>query len=153
MAESHGMHTQSTRRHTSETPLGSRKVYVQGSTPAMRVPMREIVLASTRTPTGQLEANPPLRVYDTSGPYTDPAFTPDLQQGLPPQRLGWILARGDVESLSMPSSAYRKQRDADPSLDAIRFPSPRQPLRAKPGTRVTQMHYARRGTITPEMEF
>src|SRR5499427_5717096 len=133
--------------------LGSRKVYVPGSTPEMRIPMREVTLTPTRTPTGQLEVNPPLRLYDTSGPYTDPTFTPDLQQGLPPQRLEWILARGDTEELAEPSSAYRKQRQADPALDFIRFAAPRLPRRAKPGKCVTQMHYARRGAITPEMEF
>jgi phosphomethylpyrimidine synthase len=115
--------------------------------------MREVTLSATRTPTGQMEANPPIRLYDTSGPYTDPTFTPDLRQGLPPLRLGWILGRGDVEELPEPTSMYRKQREADPTLDSIRFPSPRKPLRARPGRRVTQMHYARRGEITPEMEF
>src|SRR6266702_2020355 len=135
------------------TRLGSRKVYVPGSTPEMRVPMREVVLTPTRMPTGQLESNPPLRLYDTSGPYTDPTFTPDLQQGLPPQRLEWILARGDTEELPEPSSAYRKQRQADPTLAFIRFAAPRLPRRARPGKCVTQMHYARRGEITPEMEF
>jgi phosphomethylpyrimidine synthase len=100
-----------------------------------------------------MEANPPIRLYDTSGPYTDPTFTPNLRQGLPAQRLGWILGHGDVEELPAPSSTYRKQREADPTLDSIRFPSPRRPLRARDGRRVTQMHYARRGEITPEMEF
>ena len=98
-----------------------------------------------------MESNPPLRLYDTSGPYTDPTFTPDLNQGLPPLRLAWILGRGDVEELPAPSSDYRQQREADP-----RWPpsvSSAKPLRAKPGRRVTQMHYARRGEITPEMEF
>src|SRR5215510_3647831 len=151
--------TNGTQRHrargngTETSQLGSRKVYVLGSTPEMRVPMREVTLSATRTPTGHMEANPPLRLYDTSGPYTDPTFTPELRQGLPAQRLGWILGRGDVETLAAPSSAYRKQREVDPTLDSIRFPSPRKPLRARSGRRVTQMHYARRGEITPEMEF
>jgi phosphomethylpyrimidine synthase len=126
---------------------------VLGSTPEMRIPMREVTLSATRTPAGQMEANPPIRLYDTSGPYTDPTFTPDLRQGLPAQRLAWILGRSDVEELPEPSSLYRKQREADPTLDSIRFPSPRQPLRARSGHRVTQMYYARRGEITPEMEF
>src|SRR4029434_6447358 len=112
-----------------------------------------VTLSATRTPTGQMEDNPPLRLYDTSGPYTDPTFTPELRQGLPAQRLGWILGRGDVEELPEPSSLYRKQREATPTLDSIRFPAPRKPLRARSGRRVTQMHYARRGEITPEMEF
>ncbi len=151
--------TNGTQRHKARengvdaSQLGSRKVYVQGSTPEMRIPMREVTLSATRTPTGQLEANPPIRLYDTSGPYTDPTFTPDLHQGLPAQRLGWILGRGDVEALPEPSSDYRKQREADPTLASIRFAAPRKPLRARSGQRVTQMHYARRGEITPEMEF
>jgi len=151
--------TNGTQRHTARdngvdaSQLGSRKVYVQGSTPELRIPMREVTLSPTRTPTGQMEANPPLRLYDTSGPYTDPTFTPDLHQGLPAQRLGWILGRGDVEALPEPSSDYRKQREADPALDSIRFAAPRKPLRARSGRRVTQMHYARRGELTPEMEF
>lgn len=120
-----------------------RKVYVTGSRPDLRVPMREVVL----TP-----PNPPLRLYDTSGPYTDPAYQADLRRGLPPLRLPWILARGDVETLPAPSSPYHRQRLADPQLAALRFPNPRQPLRAKPGKRVTQMHYARRGEITEAME-
>ncbi len=111
--------------HASQ--LGSRKVYVPGSTPEMRIPMREVTLTPTRTPTGQMEINPPLRLYDTSGPYTDPTFTPELRQGLPPLRLGWILGRGDSEELAAPSSAYRKQREADPTLDSLRFASPRKP--------------------------
>jgi phosphomethylpyrimidine synthase len=151
--------TNGTQRHRAREnganagQLGSRKVYVPGSTPEMRIPMREVTLTPTRTPTGQMEVNPPLRLYDTSGPYTDPTFTPNLRQGLPPLRLGWILGRGDSEELTEPSSAYRKQREADPTLDSLRFPSPRKPRRAQSGQRVTQMHYARRGEITPEMEF
>src|SRR5215475_10337456 len=108
--------TNGTQRHRARgngskaNQLGSRKVYVLGSTPEMRIPMREVTLSATRTPTGQMEANPPIRLYDTSGPYTDPTFTPDLRQGLPPLRLGWILGRGDSEELAEPSSDYRKQR-------------------------------------------
>jgi phosphomethylpyrimidine synthase len=152
--ETNGTQRHRARGNGAETSkLGSHKVYVPGRTPDMRVPMREVTLSATRTPTGQMEANPPIRLYDTSGPYTDPTFTPDLRQGLPPLRLRWILGRGDVEELPEPSSLYRKQREADPTLDAIRFPSPRKPLRARPSRRVTQMHYARRGEITPEMEF
>ena len=131
----------------------SSRVYVMGTAPGVRVPMREVLLTPTRLPGGGEEANPPLRLYDTSGPYSDPAFTPDLNQGLPPLRLHWILSRRDVEELATPSSDYRLQREADPRLAAIRFVNLRKPLRAKPGKRVTQMHYARRGEITPEMEF
>jgi phosphomethylpyrimidine synthase len=122
----------------------SRKIYVTGSRPDIRVPMREIALS---------EGNPPLRLYDTSGPYTDPEPHVDIKQGFPPLRLPWILGRGDVEELTGPSSLYRRQRESDPSLGGVRFASVRRPLRAKPGRRVTQMHYARRGGITPEMEF
>jgi phosphomethylpyrimidine synthase len=131
----------------------SSKVYVRGTTPGVRVPMREVLLTPTRLPGGGEEANPSLRLYDTSGPYSDPAFTPDLNQGLPLLRAAWILGRGDVEELASPSSNYRQQREADPRLAAIRFVNLRKPLRAKPGKRVTQMYYARRGEITPEMEF
>ncbi len=122
----------------------SHKIYIAGSRPDIRVPMREIALS---------EGNPPLRLYDTSGPYTDPEAHPDIKQGLPPLRLPWILGRGDVEELPGSSSDYRRQRDSDPSLGGVRFASVRPPLQAKPGRRVTQMHYARRGEITPEMEF
>ncbi len=122
----------------------SRKVYLTGSSPDIRVPMREITLSG---------GNPPLRLYDTSGPYTDPAAEVDIKRGLPPLRLAWILERGDVDELPGPSSEYRRQRESDPSLGGVRFASVRRPLRAKPGQRVTQMHYARRGEITPEMEF
>src|SRR5881296_2043117 len=122
----------------------SSKVYITGSRPDLRVPMREIALSG---------GNPPLRLYDTSGPYTDPDAQIDLKRGLPPMRLPWILGRGNVEELPGPTSAYRRRRDEDPSLGGVRFASVRLPHRAKPGSRVTQMHYARRGEITPEMEF
>ena len=122
----------------------SRKVYLQGSQPDLRVPMREIALSG---------GNAPLRLYDTSGPYTDPDADVDLKRGLPPLRLAWILGRGDVEELPGPSSLYRRSREDDPALGGVRFASVRRPLRARAGRRVTQMHYARRGEITPEMEF
>ena len=148
---------QARQNGTAETetpsPIGTRKVYVTGGQPDMQVPMREIVLTPTRTATGGTEPNPSIRLYDTSGPYTDPTFTPDLQQGLPPKRLAWIRARGDVEDLVAPSSVYRQQREADPTLQALRFVTQRQILRARSGKTVTQMHYARRGEVTPEMEF
>ena len=131
----------------------SRKVYLTGTTPGVRVPVCEITLTPTKLPGGGEEENPSLRLYDTSGPYTDPAYEPDLQKGLGPLRLAWIRGRGDTEELPAPSSAYRKQREADPSLTAIRFVTNRPLLRARPGHTVTQMHYARRGEITPEMEF
>jgi len=122
----------------------SRKVYVTGTRPDLRVAMREVTLAG---------GEPPLRLYDTSGPYTDPDAHTDIKMGLPPLRLPWILGRADVEELSGPSSRYRRDRDSDPALGGVRFASVRRPLRAKSGRRVTQMHYARRREITPEMEF
>jgi phosphomethylpyrimidine synthase len=122
----------------------SRKIYLTGSRSDLRVPMREVCLHG---------GEPPLRLYDTSGPWTDPDAHPDIKQGLPPLRLPWILGRADVEELPGPTSTYRRQRDDDPALGGIRFASVRRPLRARPGRVVTQMHYARRGEITPEMEF
>lgn len=131
---------------------GSRKVHVTGSRPDVRVPMREIAQADTPTLFGG-EANPPIVVYDTSGPYTDPAHAVDLAAGLPALRAAWIEERGDVARLDGLSSAFGRARAEDARLDAIRFGHARRPLRAKPGANVTQMHYARRGIVTPEMEF
>jgi phosphomethylpyrimidine synthase len=130
----------------------SRKVYVQGSRPDLRVPLREITQADTPSMFGA-EKNPPLYVYDTSGPYTDPAARIDIRAGLPPLRAAWIAERGDSEELPGPSSAYGRERLADPKTAPMRFDLRRRPRRAKPGMNVTQMHYARRGLITPEMEF
>jgi phosphomethylpyrimidine synthase len=122
----------------------SRKIYVTGSRPDLRVPMREVCLHG---------GEPPLRLYDTAGPWTDPEAHPDIKLGLPALRQPWIVGRGDVEELPGPTSAYRRQRDDDPALGGVRFASVRRPLRARPGRVVTQMHYARRGEVTPEMEF
>jgi len=122
----------------------ARKIYVTGSRPDLRVPVREITLA---------EPNPPVHLYDTSGPYTDPSVTIDLERGLERRRLPWILERDDVEELPAPTSEYRRGRESDATLDELRFPGVLKPLRALPGRRVTQMHYARRGEVTPEMEF
>ncbi|HET7197761.1 MAG TPA: phosphomethylpyrimidine synthase ThiC, partial [Burkholderiales bacterium] len=116
----------------------SRKVHVG----ALRVPMREI---------SQSGGNPPILVYDTSGPYTDPAAKIDIRKGLPALREPWILQRGDVETLEGPSSAYGRARLRDPKLAALRFDLQRKPRRGK--ACVTQMHYARKGIVTPEMEF
>ena len=99
------------------------------------------------------EANPPITVYDTSGPYTDPAARIDIQSGLAPLRAGWIAERGDCEQLAGLSSEYGRAREADPKLAELRFNLTRQPRRALPGRNVSQMHYARRGIVTPEMEF
>ncbi|MDR2697233.1 MAG: phosphomethylpyrimidine synthase ThiC [Holophagales bacterium] len=131
----------------------STKVYVAGSRPDIRVPFRQVNLSPTVDFYGQRVSNPPLILYDTTGPYTDPNAAIDLSKGLPPTRLLWVMERGDVEELESYSSSYRQLRERDANLDAIRFPSPRKPLRAKPGHRVTQIHYARKGIVTPEMEF
>jgi phosphomethylpyrimidine synthase len=131
----------------------SRKIYVQGSRADIRVPMREITQADTPASFG-FEANPPVTVYDTSGPYTDPAAQIDIRSGLAETpRLPWILERDDTEQLDGPTSVYGKARLADPALAELRFNLHRQPRRARAGKNVTQMHYARQGIITPEMEF
>ncbi|HUH92451.1 MAG TPA: phosphomethylpyrimidine synthase ThiC [Casimicrobiaceae bacterium] len=130
----------------------SRKIYVEGSRPDVRVPMREIAQTDTPASFGA-EANPPIVVYDTSGPYTDPDVSVDIRAGLPPLRLRWIEERVDTLELEVPSSAYGRERLADPKLAGLRFALARRARRAKPGANVTQMHYARRGTVTPEMEF
>ncbi len=131
---------------------GSQKIYVQGSDPTIRVGMREITLSDTPLSEG-VEKNPPITVYDTSGPYTDPEARVDLLKGLAPLRNPWIDARGDTEQLSGPSSEYGRQRQDDAGLAHLRFEHLHQPRRAKSGRNVTQMHYARKGVITPEMEF
>ena len=131
----------------------SRKVYVTGSQPDIRVPMREITQSDTPSAFGG-EKNPPIFVYDTSGPYTDPEAKIDIRQGLPALRQRWIEARGDTESLAGLTSMFGRERAADPATAQLRFPGlHRTPRRAKAGANVTQMHYARRGIITPEMEF
>jgi phosphomethylpyrimidine synthase len=120
--------------------------------------MREIALTPTHTvgaahATGGDRPNAPFSVYDTSGPYTDPDVKIDVQSGLAPLRLPWIMQRGDVEALPTVSSEYGRGRLADPALEGIRFSRLRAPLRAKSGGNVSQMHYARKGIITPEMEY
>ncbi len=130
----------------------SRKVYVPGSRPDIRVPMREITQSDTPALFG-VEKNPPIFAYDTSGPYTDPTVKIDIRSGLPPLRAPWIAERGDTEELSGPTSHYGRERLTDPKLAELRFSLKRQPRRARPGMNVSQMHYARRGVITPEMEF
>ena len=131
----------------------SRKVYIEGSRPDIRVPMREISQDDTPTAFGG-EKNPPIYVYDCSGPYSDPAAKIDIRSGLPALRAGWIAERGDVEELPGLSSEFGRKRAADKALDELRFPGlHRKPLRAKAGKNVSQMHYARQGIITPEMEY
>ena len=131
---------------------GSRKIHVQGSRADIRVPMREIEQAQTPTLFGG-ETNPPITVYDTSGPYTDSSYQVDLAAGLPELRAAWIAERGDVERLGDLTSSFGRQRATDPKLAPLRFTGTRAPLRAKAGANVTQMHYARQGIITPEMEY
>ncbi len=132
----------------------SRKIYVDGSLPGVRVPMREISLSPTRSANGgPLTPNEPVTVYDTSGPYTDSSVTIDIRKGLATHRLAWILGRHDVEELPGVSSEYGRMRAADPALADLRFEHLRKPLSAKSGMNVTQMHYARKGVITPEMEY
>ncbi|MEA3242195.1 MAG: phosphomethylpyrimidine synthase ThiC, partial [Pseudomonadota bacterium] len=131
---------------------GSRKIYVEGSRPDLRVGMREIQQADTAASMGT-EKNPPITVYDTSGPYTDPEVRIDLLKGLPDVRSAWIDERNDSERLDAPSSEFGHLRANDPELASLRFEHIRKPRRARAGANVTQMHYARKGIITPEMEY
>src|SRR3989449_7014631 len=130
----------------------SRKVYVEGSRSDLFVPMREIVQSNTPASFGT-EKNPPIFVYDTSGPYTDPQARIDIRQGLFALRTQWIEERDDTEELSGPTSRYGHERLNDPKLADMRFSLKRKPRRAKAGRNVTQRHYARKGMVTPEMEF
>ncbi len=155
----------SNRNSPLETQLpNSQRIYVAGSQPDIRAPFREISQHVTKSFNGQIEVNDPVRVYDTSGPWGDPVFNGDVRDGLPAQRRQWIIARGDVEEyegreVKPEDNGYRSIEEAIYARDKARgkleeFPGlRRQPLRAKPGHAVTQMHYARRGVITPEMEF
>ena len=130
----------------------SHKIHVQGSRADLRVPMREISQSDTPAAFGA-EANPAITVYDTSGPYTDPSAQIDIRKGLAPLRAAWIEERGDVEQLAGPSSHFGRERLDDPATSAMRFELLRAPRRARAGANVTQMHYARQGIVTPEMEF
>jgi len=131
---------------------GSRKIYIEGSRPDLRVGMREIQQADTAASMGA-EKNPPITVYDTSGPYTDPEVRIDLLKGLPDVRSAWIDERNDSEWLDAPSSEFGHLRANDPELASLRFEHIDRPRRAKAGANVTQMHYARKGIVTPEMEY
>jgi phosphomethylpyrimidine synthase len=131
---------------------GSRKIFVPGSRPDLRVAMREIAQSQTPTLFGG-EDNPPITVYDPSGPYTDPDARIDLRAGLPALRARWIEERGDTEVLPQLSSEFGRGRESNPRLDAVRFPARSLPRVARAGANVSQMHYARRGIITPEMEY
>ena len=137
------------------TPLpASRKVYVEGALPGVLVPMREITLTPTQAANGgPTTPNASVTVYDCSGPYTDPNAKIDIRAGLTPLRRAWILDRDDVDELPHVSSEYGRLRAVDPKLADLRFRHLRKPLRAKPHMNVTQMHYARKGMVTPEMEY
>lgn len=133
---------------------GSKKVYVNGTVyPFLRVPFREITLSPAVAHDRQKITNPPFRVYDTSGPFTDAEAKIDITRGLAELRYAWILNRGDVDILENATSFYRRERETDIIYAQIRFPRLRKPLRAKSGRNVTQLYYARKGIITPEMEF
>src|SRR5699024_5951695 len=129
-----------------------KRVYVAGSRGAVQVPMREISQAQTPATFG-VEKNPPITVYDTSGPYTDPDKAIDLTSGLSALRADWSVERKDTEQLTGLSSEFGRARQADAQLAALRFPSTSAPRRAVAGANVSQMHYARQGIVTPEMEF
>lgn len=131
---------------------GSRKIYVTGSRPDVRVPMREVWLSDTLTQHGS-EPNSPVTIYDTTGLYSDTDAPIDLQKGFPALRETWISERNDTEQLIEQSSHFGRQRLENNSLNFLRFPNLRKPRRATSGHNVTQLHYARKGIITPEMEF
>ncbi len=142
----------------SVTPFpNSKKVHVEGSRPDIRVGMREISLAPTLIggdrDNPQFEPNESIRVYDTSGVYTDPDYDIDIYSGLPKLRERWIEERGDTQVMEGLSSEFANERLSDDTLDDIRFPNLPKVRQAKPDSRVTQLHYARRGIVTPEMEF
>jgi phosphomethylpyrimidine synthase len=130
----------------------SKKVYVTGSRPDLKVPFREISLSDTPSSFGA-EKNPPVMVYDTSGPYTDPDYQIDIRNGLPSLRSQWIDERNDTEFLEGPTSIFGHERKTNPELTKMRFNLLRQPRRAKAGKNVSQMYYAKQGIITPEMEY
>ncbi len=131
---------------------GSRKIYMPGSRPDVRVGLREIEQTPSSASFGDA-SNPPLPVYDTSGPYTDPEIAIDIQAGLAPLREKWIRERDDSEGLEVPTSQYRRERLSDPKLRDIQMSERRAVRRARDGCAVTQMHYARAGIVTPEMEY
>ncbi len=130
----------------------SEKIYLQGSREDIRVPMRKITLSDTPVSMG-VEKNPPIYVYDTSGVYTDPAVEINLLKGLSSVRSNWIEGRNDTEQLQQLSSRYGQERLSNPALDSLRFQYTHNPRKAKSGANVSQMHYAKQGVITPEMEY
>lgn len=130
----------------------SKKIYIEGSSPDIQVPFREITISDTPSEFGA-EKNAPVLTYDTSGPYTDPKSKIDIKNGLSPMRNKWIEDRMDTEQLDGPSSIYGEKRKTDPALEDMRFNLKRNPKKAILGKNVSQMHYAKKGVITPEMEF
>ncbi len=146
------IHMDAANKDSRQPYPNSKKVYIEGSRPDIRVPMREISLSPTQTTDG-FEENPPILVYDTSGPYTDPDVELDLKKGLPDVRSAWIEERDDTAPLTGLSSQYGNERRHDESTAHLRFEHVKQPRKAKVGKNVTQMHYARQGIITPEMEY
>src|SRR5690606_23236268 len=132
---------------------GSKKVYIDGVLHPIKVGMREITLSPTKLAAGGVEENPPVTVYDASGPYTDENYQIDIKKGLPRIREQWILDRGDVEQLDSVSSHYGAERKSDPKLDHLRFEHIKAPMRAKAGKNVSQLYYAKQGIITAEMEY
>ncbi|MGE0266898.1 MAG: phosphomethylpyrimidine synthase ThiC [Candidatus Omnitrophota bacterium] len=133
---------------------GSQKIYQKGRIyPELNVPFRVVQLSDTTGTDGKIIKNAPVQLYDTSGPYTDSQVKININKGLEELRQSWIFNRGDVEILESSSSLYRAQRESDNKLTAVRFPEIRKPVRAKQNLTVTQMHYARKGIITPEMEY
>lgn len=144
--------TKATQAASTGILPGSRRIYVKGPDD-ISVPMRAIDQEETLLPDGRTEINPPVFVYDTSGDWGDPDKTVDITVGLKRFRSKWIEARNDTETLPAMTSHYGQARAADKELDAIRFPNTHKPLKAKPGANVSQMHYARAGIVTPEMQF
>jgi len=148
------MENKKTETITTDSFPNSKKIYITGSQHNIKVPMREITLSDFIKNDGSIEKNIPITVYDTSGPYTDPSYHVDLNNGLPQIKQNWVLDRCDVEELQEKSSEYGKIRLNNQSLDSIRFKHHRdKPLRAKKGKVVTQFYYAQQGIITPEMEY
>lgn len=131
----------------------SKKVYINGALFPIKVAMREITLSPTKLSNGKIEINPPVTIYDTSGPYTDENATIDVRKGLPRIREQWIIDRGDVDVLTDITSEYGKARLADQKLDELRFAYSHKPMVAKKGKNVSQLHYAKQGIVTPEMEY
>lgn len=131
----------------------SKKIYVEGKIHPIHVAMREIQLSPTKLSNGKMDENPPVTIYDTSGPYTDENFEINIEKGLPRIREQWILDRNDVEILDGITSEYGKARLADSKLDQLRFSYNHKPKVAKEGKEVTQLYYAKQGIITPEMEY